>query len=320
MRRGAAWPAKRPSSCLTARSAVSRTDRWPHRRACMGRRAPQAPSAGTRFGVPAGSRSAWWPRISGAGRALSACPVLSSIRRPVSGVSVQCPRVRVHATGVQCPVRASRRPGVRCPVWRPVSGVRLGVRASGHPASAIRAFPRLLCPNRVSSSSAPMRRAATRRGRPGSAWSPRTVSTTGWSSARVGAWRSKLAQAVLGQRRHRLGPGRRRGRWLGSGQVDRVADQDRLDARGGSPVGRGNVCSEVRLPVAGLRGTSHPRPLLLRAQETFLCGKPLTALSADSSRRSRATRRVGCSDSPDGYHAVGIKPLTSPCRPHHHRR
>jgi hypothetical protein len=46
----------------------------------------------------------------------------------------------------------------------------------------------------------------------------------------------------------------------------------------------------------------------------------LKALSADSSRRSRATRRVGCSDSPDGYHAVGIKPLASPCRPHDHHR
>jgi hypothetical protein len=114
MRRGAAWPlAERPSSCLTARSAVSRTDRRPHRRACMGRRAPQAPSAGTRFGVPAGTRSAWWPRISGAGPALSACPILSSIRCPVSGV--RCP-----VSGVRCPVSswASGHLGIR----RPLSG------------------------------------------------------------------------------------------------------------------------------------------------------------------------------------------------------
>ena len=136
----------------------------------MGRRAPQAPSAGTRFGVQAGSRSAWSPRISGAGRALSACPVPSSIRRPVSGVSVQGPRVR--CPRVQCPVSGVgvRVSAVRC--GRPVSGVQLGVRASGHPASAIRAFPRLRCPNRVSSSSAPMRRephgedGRSRRGRP----------------------------------------------------------------------------------------------------------------------------------------------------------
>ena len=31
-------------------------------------------------------------------------------------------------------------------------------------------------------------------------------------------------------------------------------------------------------------------------------------------------RRVASLDSPDGYHAVGIKPLASPCRPHDHRR
>jgi hypothetical protein len=142
MRRGAAWPlAERPSSCLTARSAVSRTDRRPHRRACMGRRAPQAPSAGTWFGVPAGTRSAWWPRISGAGPALSACPILSSIRCPVSGVRcprVQCPRVR-------CP--RDRRPasgcplsgvGVRCPVSSWASGP-LGIRRplSGRSTSAV---------------------------------------------------------------------------------------------------------------------------------------------------------------------------------------
>jgi hypothetical protein len=149
MRRGAAWPlAERPSSCLTARSAVSRTDRRPHRRACMGRRAPQAPSAGTRFGVPAGTRSAWWPRISGAGPALSACPVLSSIRCPVS--CVLCPVSGVRCPRVQCPrVRCprDRRPasgcplsgvGVRCPVSSWASG-HLGIRRplSGRSTSAV---------------------------------------------------------------------------------------------------------------------------------------------------------------------------------------
>jgi hypothetical protein len=34
-------------------------------------------------------------------------------QRPVSGASVQCPRVPVHPTGVHCPVRASERPSVR---------------------------------------------------------------------------------------------------------------------------------------------------------------------------------------------------------------
>jgi hypothetical protein len=126
----------------------------------MGRRAPQAPSAGTWFGVPAGTRSAWWPRMSGAGPALSACPVLSSVRCPVSGVHASSVHAcDVHATGVQ-------RPGVRCPVW--ASGVRCPVGRPGLWASGVRypGVPRLLCPNRVSSSSAPMRRAATRRGRP----------------------------------------------------------------------------------------------------------------------------------------------------------
>ena len=47
--------------------------------------------------------------------------------------------------------------GVRCPVGRP------GLWASGVRYPGV---PRLLCPNRVSSSSAPMRRAATRRRRP----------------------------------------------------------------------------------------------------------------------------------------------------------
>jgi hypothetical protein len=113
----------------------------------MGRRAPQAPSVGTRFGIPAGSRSAWWPRISGAGRALSACPVLSSIRRPVSGVRSSVHACGVHATGVQCPVsgvgvQASGCPlsgvGVRCPVssWASVIWAS-GVRYPGVPASAV---------------------------------------------------------------------------------------------------------------------------------------------------------------------------------------
>jgi hypothetical protein len=192
-------------------------------------------------------------------------PVRSSAASgvPVSGVSVQCPRVRcprdrcpVSCVGVQasgCPlscvgVQASgcplsgvgvRRPvsGVRCPVGRPGIWV-FGARYPGRSASAVSEPGEFV--KRADAASSHTARTA------GVGVVARTVSTTGWSSARIGAWRSKLAQAVLGERRHRLGPGRR-GRWFGSGQVDRVADQDRLDARGGSPVGRGNVCSEVRL-------------------------------------------------------------------------
>jgi hypothetical protein len=174
----------------------------------------------------------------------------SSVQCPVSSVSVQCPRMRCPRD--QCPVSGVgvRVSAVRC--GRPVSGVQLGVRATGHPASAIRAFPRLLSPNRVSSSSAPMRRAASRRGRPESAWSPRAVSTTGWSSARVGAWRSKLAQAVLGQRRRRLGRGRGRREVLGHrpGLTAWPTRRSRL-RRDRSSVGS-RVRGQVRPPAARL--------------------------------------------------------------------
>jgi hypothetical protein len=163
-------------------------------------------------------RSAWWPRRSGC-RPCLRHPVGVLGQRPAS--SVRCerpvstrayPGMPVQATGVQCPVRASERPGVRCPV------------------SGVRAFPRPLCPAEVRSCSAAVGQAAARLGWPGSAWSP-AASTTGSWSARVGAWRSKLARAVLGQQRCRFGLGRRRGRWLGSGQGDRVADSTHPRAR-----------------------------------------------------------------------------------------
>jgi hypothetical protein len=121
VRRGAARP--RRSDQAAAGKTPSRAGRRPHRRACMGCRAPQAPSTGTRLGVPACGRSAWWPRRSGRRprlRHLSASS--ASVRCPVSGASDRCPRLPVHGTAVQCPVRAFERPGVRCPA----SGV--GVR------------------------------------------------------------------------------------------------------------------------------------------------------------------------------------------------
>jgi hypothetical protein len=118
-------------------------------------------------------------------------------------------------------------------------------------------------------------------GWPESAWSP-AMSTTGSSSARVGTWGSRLAPAVLGQRRRRLGLGRRRGRWLGSGEVDRVADHDRPDAREDRPLvgsrgaqrggdyapwssreAQGRVAWALRASRAGLR---HPLAAVLRPQ------------------------------------------------------
>jgi len=44
-------------------------------------------------------------------------------------------------------------------------------------------------------------------------------------------------EGPLGQRRGRIGLGRRRRRWLGGGQVDRVGDQDKAGYAPGSPVG-----------------------------------------------------------------------------------
>jgi hypothetical protein len=225
VRRGAARP--RRSDQAAAGETLSRAGRRPHRRACMGCRAPQAPSTRTRLGVPARGRSAWWPRRSGCRPRLRQ-PVhvlgqrpMSSVRCPVSGVSDQCPRLPVHGTDVQCPVRASERPGVRCPA----SAVRWPVLASG-----VCALPRPLCPAEVRSWSAAVGQAAVRLGWPGSAWSPASSmpgSSSAWVEPRARSWR----RWCWAQPRPRFGPGRRRGRWLGSGQLDRVADQDRPGAR-----------------------------------------------------------------------------------------
>jgi hypothetical protein len=129
VRRGAAWPAERPSSWLVVREAVSR---WQvaHRRAVMVASAAGAVHRNT-GGVAQRARWAWWPRRCGCRPCLRRrAGVLG--QRPESTVWCGCPasRVPVHAAAVRCPVRASERPGVRCPAW--VSGVR--------------GFPRPLCP------------------------------------------------------------------------------------------------------------------------------------------------------------------------------
>jgi hypothetical protein len=161
-------------------------------------------------GGPARGRWGCGPGGPDAGRASSPC---------------RCPRP---ASGVQCPVRADSVHAClstrRCPV--PGAGVRassLGVRCPAW-ASGVRALPRPRCPTGCGREGGGGRAAAWLGG-PGSAWSP-AGPMAGSSAARVGTWRSRLAPAVLGQRRRRLGLGRRRGRWLGSGWVDRVADQE----------------------------------------------------------------------------------------------
>jgi hypothetical protein len=140
MRRGAAWPlAERPSSCLTARSAVSRTDTggltaepaWDaeHRR----RRPQEHGSASQR--APARRGGPGYPEL-----ALPCQPVRSSavsgVLCPVSYVRcprVRCPRDRRPASG--CPLSGV---GVRCPVSSWASGP-LGIRRplSGRSTSAV---------------------------------------------------------------------------------------------------------------------------------------------------------------------------------------
>jgi hypothetical protein len=129
VRRGAAKTAERPSSRLAEQQAVPR---WQvalpaSRHGCQ---APQALSA--RHGwVAQHARSVWWPGGADAVRGFVTVSASSaSVRRPVSGTSVQCPR-RLSArllSSVRC--GASERPRVRRPalsVRRPVS-VRSRVR------------------------------------------------------------------------------------------------------------------------------------------------------------------------------------------------
>jgi hypothetical protein len=163
----------------------------------------------------------------------SACPrprPASGVRCPVSGVRCPVRATSVHAclsTGPVSSVRCGRLSVQVSAVRRPLSGVRCGrpVLASG-----VCVLLRPLCPAEVRSWSAAVGQAAVRLGWPGSAWSPAASMPGSWSAC-VGAWCSKLAQVVLGRPRRRFGPGRRRGRWLGSGQFDRVADQDSPGAR-----------------------------------------------------------------------------------------
>jgi hypothetical protein len=239
VRRGAARP--RRSDQAAADETLSRAGRRPHRRACLGCRAPQAPSTRTRLGVPACGRSAWWPRRSGCRprlrqpvHVLGQRPV-SGVRCPVSGASDQCPRLPVHGTGVQCPVRAFERPGVRCPA----SGV--GVRCLFVAASAVSGRSEVL--ERGGGAGSPMA------GMAGVGVVARCVHArlVGCLSRRLV---SKLAQAVLGQPRRRCGPGRRRGRWLGQWPARPRGRSGWAGCTRGSFVG-GSRCAASSPPAAG---------------------------------------------------------------------
>jgi hypothetical protein len=186
VRRGAARP--RRSDQAAAGETPSRAGRRPHRRACMGCRAPQAPSTRTRLGVPARGRSAWWPRRSGCRPRLRQ-PVHVLGQRPVSGVRCPVRATSVHAclsTGPVSSVRCGRLSVQVSAVRRRVSASGVGVRCLCVAASA------------VSGRSEVRERgggqAAVRLGWPGSAWSPlRPCPARGLpeSAPRARSWRRR---------------------------------------------------------------------------------------------------------------------------------
>jgi hypothetical protein len=146
--------------------------------------------------------------VSGAGVQHHAC--LST--RPLSGV--RCGRLSVQMSGV------------RCSAW--VSGVR--------------GFPRPLCPARRLWRGGG-RQAAAWLGWPASAWSP-DLSTASSSAARVGTWRSRLAQVcwVSGGVGLGLASWEVVGQWLGRPR----GRQDWLDGRGDRPLVVSRGCAARR--------------------------------------------------------------------------
>jgi hypothetical protein len=179
---------------------------------------PQAPSTGTRLGVPARGRSAWRPRRSGC-RPCRRHPVRVLGQRPVSGV--RCP---VRASSVHACLSQRRVSSVRCHPSVQVSAVRGPVWASG-----VCALPRPLCPAGVRSWSAAVGRQPMA-GMAGVGVVARCVHARlvvclsrslvleagagGAGPAEVSVWTWPSSWEVVG-----------------SGQLDRVADQDRPGAR-----------------------------------------------------------------------------------------
>jgi hypothetical protein len=199
VRRGAAWPAERLSSWLVVREAVSRWQVAHHRAVMVAKRRRRCPQehGGVAQRTPAG---AWWPRCGCRPCLRQRVGVLG--QRPESSVWCGCPasRVPVRAAAVRCPVRASERPDVRCPVSS------VGVRCPWVPASTVSG-------REVVEGGGGQ--AAAWLGWPASAWSlpcPRPVRRLPGRNMAVEA-----GAGLLGQRRGRLGLGRRRRRWLGSG-------------------------------------------------------------------------------------------------------
>jgi hypothetical protein len=151
--------------------------------------------------------------------------------RAVATLSASSASVRCPVSGVRCPVRASSCPA--CLSTRPVSSVRSGrltVQVSGVRCPA---FDRALCPTGVRS----WRR---RWGRQPHGWEGRGRRSRHRVHDRlvVCPGRNLTIEAGTsraGQRRRRLGLSVVMG-GSGSGEIDRVADQDRPDAHEDRPL------------------------------------------------------------------------------------
>jgi hypothetical protein len=174
VRQGAVRPGR--SDQAAAGETLSRAGRRPHRRACMGCRAPQAPVHRNTVGRPS-ARSLGVVAREVRMPAAPSSPVRVLGQRPVSGVRCPVRATSVHAclstgpvSSVRCgrlsvQVSAVRRLSVQVSaVRRPLSGVRCG--------RPVCALPRPLCPAEVRSWSAAVGQAAVRldgrgrRGRP----------------------------------------------------------------------------------------------------------------------------------------------------------
>jgi hypothetical protein len=234
VRRGAAWLA-RPSSCVGASGSLT-LERWP---AAEPSWLPSAAGAVPVGAVPrntVGRPSA--PPLGVAAQEVRMPAVPSSpcpCPRPVSGASVQRPRV---------------------PVARPLSSVRCGRLSVRVSPSGVQGWG-VRCPCAPVSAMSDREiveggggQVAARLRSPGSQ-SP-AVSTI--SSRLPESNRAIEAGAgLLGQRRASAGLGRRRGKWLGSGRVDLVAAGETGCARE-SPVARGaGRRSEVATTLRGHR-------------------------------------------------------------------
>jgi hypothetical protein len=249
----------------------------PRRRLAAGRATEQLPGSAVAVSRALAGRltaePSWWPS------AACAAPHRNTVRRPAGRrlvVGPSCPepavpwspcphpwsasKCPVSGPGVQCP--RMRCPRVRCPMSGcPVSGCgrpasRVGVRAFRVGVRGVRTGDLV---EHVG--------AARPHGQEGLGLAALPYPRTARAAARARAGASEPARAVLGQRRRRAGPGRRRGRRSGSGPGSTtwpardtlVARQDRPPVeeqrpRAVYPIG-GMALQVDRAMLAGIRPT-----------------------------------------------------------------